>query len=183
MNIEVLELANTILQSGFILIAFVLEVYKDLKQNKDVINANRLKKRKLFKNLTSIFLILIVIALNFCVVVKYFELTPLFCVIHGVATLYVVLYSCNLIGRYKQLTYQFLTKRVAFNFKMRLVVRLFAMLIFVCVLLCLNKFLIKTSIFDLDNFANLYANLILFAMLFVDYLLAFVFYRNMQSKD
>jgi len=32
MNIEVLELANTILQSGFILIAFVLEVYKDLKQ-------------------------------------------------------------------------------------------------------------------------------------------------------
>lgn len=152
--------------------------YVDFKTDRAVIYANKLKKQKVAKNITSILICLIAIALNVYLAIQYSEITPLFCVCHGVVMLYILFYSCNLIGRYKTLTYQFLTKVKPFDFKKRLIVRLLTIIVFVIAIYFINQWLVNGSIFKLNNFANFYANIILSGLLVIDYILALLFYRK-----
>lgn len=149
--------------------------YIDIKNDKNVRKAIKTANRRLYKVITSGLLSLITILVCFFTVLKS-GFTAIFAVFSITSTLYVLYYTCNFIGKFKDHHYS-LGENFSYPFKKKFLMRITLFLIFVGATFIINLVL-KNKLFEFSNFGNFLAPIIISALLLVDYLLSLIFYKK-----
>ena len=147
--------------------------YIDVKNDKNIKKSLRNSNRILYKIITSTLVSLFVLLSCFLITLKQ-GFTPIFGVFLIVTTLYVLYYSCNFIGKFKERHYT-LGQDFKYNFKKKLILRLSLFLVIVITLLIINLIL-DVQILTLSNFGNFYGPILITSLLLIDYILAVIFY-------
>ena len=179
-NFEINVFVNSpTIQTNSVNIDIEYRDYIDYKTNPQVLESKKRAKLQLAKIALSSALALVVLSVLLAITLKN-KISPLYCVVYVISTVFIVLYLCKFIGGYKSLKTQCQTKQ--YDYKKQIIIRTITLVSVFIVLLIANLVGLKEgNLISLSNFGNFLAPIIVVLYGFIDYLLAYVFYKLLMK--
>lgn len=157
--------------------------YIDYKNDSRVIETKNNARTRLLKNTASCVIALIWLAVMLVFSVRA-KITPLFSVVFSLTTLYVVFAFCKFLGNYRSIKLDIDNRKIKYNFKKQLLIRVIITVLILLTLLVVNLVFIKDGkLISKENFSNFLAPIVLLILLYTDYLLAYIFYRKSVKSN